>query len=269
VTVVERIAYIQALFQQVNVTETINTPLEETFTDVDLEYISVIYEAEAAKHAKNDLKNGQFDVPNWLRFKEKFALQHGSQIHVGLGWAMAECSVLSCSVLSGLSSEFQWRVWDGFGYYSGLFNRRETVRLQNYPPDLNPEWSSAFDQGLGRSFWYIAQANSERVASMIHLFSEERQTNIWRGVGLAMSYIGGLKNSLVNEVLQKAETDRSAVRCGALLALEGKEKAGIDSQLFKELRAQLRLPESTSWKVDDDFKNVLSDMESQLALIDA
>lgn len=264
-TAVDRIAYIQTLFQQVNTTELDGTNLEKFCSDSEPEFVSVIYEAAAAQCAKKDFENDVLDVPSWLLFKEKYAAKHGSQIHVGLGWAMAECSVLSCSILSSLPSELQWRVWDGFGYYSGLFKRREAVRQQDFPQGFDAEWMPSFDQGLGRSFWYISQADPSRVESMIHLFPEERHRNLWRGVGLAMTYIGGLENALVKETLQRAGKYQSSVLCGALLALEGKEKAGVEPLLFDELRSQLGITKKTAWLDDPNFRAVLTDMESRLA----
>ncbi|OFZ56688.1 MAG: hypothetical protein A3D92_00280 [Bacteroidetes bacterium RIFCSPHIGHO2_02_FULL_44_7] len=267
-TAIDRIAYIQALFQRANTTELTDPALEALFFDVQPEFASVVYEAVAAHHAKNDFEKGLLYVPNWLHFKEKYHAKHGSQIHVGLGWAIAECSLLTCSIFSSLPSEFQWRVWDGFGYYSGLFKRRETVRQQNYPLNFNSEWSSAFDQGLGRCFWYLSQANAARTASMVHLFQQERHSDLWRGIGLAMSYVGGVDTFVVHELLQKAGVHQSSVRCGALIAMEGKEKAGIVPQHFKDLRAQLQLPENPSWLEDFDYRKVLLDMELKLTLTD-
>lgn len=262
-TSVERIAYIQGLFQQVQASELDDAQLDAFCADIEQEFVSVVFEATAAKYAKKDLESGLLHVPHWMPFKEQNAVNHGSQIHVGLGWAMAECSLLTCSVLSTFPSEFLWRVWDGFGYYSGLFKRREAVRQQVFPSGFDPEWTAAFDQGLGRSFWYIAQGDPSRVELMIHLFPEDRRRDLWRGAGLAMTYIGGVEKNLLTETLQRAGSYQSSVRCGALLALEGKEKAGVDQHVFNELNEWLSIPKTYSWLDDPDFQKVLSHMESQ------
>ena len=42
-----------------------------------------------------------------------------------------------------------------------------------------------FDQGLGRSFWFVNGGNPELIAQTIHSFPDSRQADFWSGIGLA------------------------------------------------------------------------------------
>ncbi|MDX2359531.1 MAG: DUF1702 family protein [Crocinitomicaceae bacterium] len=176
------------------------------------------------------------NISEWFSFCEIFGDQHDSQIHVGLGWAICE-SGENLEVLDSLSSEGRWKAIDGYGYYMGLFKRREAIREQTIPEFFSGDDLRAFNQGLGRSLWYLSQANSERLFRMIDLFAENRKPDMWRGVGVALTYVGGVAAQEVLEINQIAKNHSVHLRCGALFALKGRDNADCntpDSSLVGE-----------------------------------
>lgn len=265
VSVAERIGEVQRIFREVQD----SGPSLET-NDLQVKYqgpfLSVAYEARAAQLARKDLQQGSASLPSWTLFANLHQQLHASQLHVGLGWALAETDVQDPSFLNTFPPDLAWRVFDGFGYYSGLFRRRETVRQQQYPPYFHDEGKAGFDQGLGRSFWYLASGDAERVQELVRILPQERHRHLWRGVGLAMSYVGGIDASGIQKVLQNAGNHASAVRCGALLALEGRKKSNTTDAFSETIAQTLQLPENPEWMENPLFSETLLHMDAQLVI---
>lgn len=204
----------------------------------------------------------------WEMFCEIFGAEHGSQIHVGLGWALCEKND-SLNLLTTFYSEGKWKVIDGYGYYAGLFKRRETIRKQVIPPQISSSEIRAFNQGVGRSLWYISQASPERVQRMIDLFDEERRPDMWRGVGVSMTYVGGIDESVVNELMLMSGQYKSQLMCGVLFALFGRYNANRetnDSQLIaKVLGLDYVSYFPTLAQYHEDFGTFIDSLESSLA----
>ncbi len=59
-----------------------------------------------------------------------------------------------------------------------------------------------FDQGLGRSLWFVKGANLEAIEQAIAQFQPSRRADLWSGIGLACAYAGGMENSQL-EALKK------------------------------------------------------------------
>jgi hypothetical protein len=52
-------------------------------------FISIAYEASAMERALFDLTANDFALPHWQAFLQH-APEHSTQIHIGLGWAIAK-----------------------------------------------------------------------------------------------------------------------------------------------------------------------------------
>jgi enediyne biosynthesis protein E3 len=81
------------------------------------------------------------------------------------------------------------------GYYEGMFRSRHTVRSKTIPDQISAEDLHSFDQGLGRSLWYIAKGVPEQLRSLIEAFPASRLPDLWRGAGIAVAYVGGTEES--------------------------------------------------------------------------
>lgn len=139
------------------------------------------------------------DFETWKAYAKQTE-KHATQVHIGLGWAIAEKQLNLASTLSEIQAEMQVKALDGYGYWNGLFSRRLTIRSQSIPENITSEFQAGFDQGLGRAIWYITKGEVDKVLNIINHFSEERRANLWRGIGVALTYVGGCSNDLITEL---------------------------------------------------------------------
>jgi len=229
-TALENMQHIQSLFIEAKeraVQKNSTSELVDFLVAQSGEFTSVAFEGASMGLALTN-------YPDWVRFCRVYGNEHGSQIYVGLGWALCEENK-DLKVLNTLSSQGRWKTIDGYGYYMGTFNRRETIRKQKVPPSFFGNDLRAFNQGVGRSLWYLSQANTERLLRMINLFDEDRKPDIWRGVGVALTYVGGISREDVELVIKAAERFIVHLRCGAYFALVGRSFANcptVDSTMI-------------------------------------
>ena len=141
----------------------------------------------------------QNSLGTWNKYA-KAAEKHATQVHIGLGWAIAEGQMNLASTLSEIEPDFQVKVLDGYGYWHGLFRRRLTIRTQTIPKNITSEYQSGFDQGIGRTIWYITKGEVAKVVNIINHFSEDRRANLWQGIGVASTYVGGCSDELIGEL---------------------------------------------------------------------
>src|SRR5262249_5496275 len=127
----------------------------------------------------------------WQTFTEHLARPHIYMMHVGLGWTLARLRRSVTSHLAKLDPLLCWLVVDGYGFHEGYFSWRRYVEQQATPVQLNGYERRVFDQGLGRSVWFVKGADVAAVASAIYAFPSARHDDLWSGVGLACAYAGG------------------------------------------------------------------------------
>lgn len=239
-SVTEKLQLVQSLFQETQQRIKDNS-VESVLKQYDGEFLSIVYEAIAVHLATLDLKLEDNSFSLWNNFLIKHGALHGSQIHVGLGWALSEMNVTDISILPSFTSTWRWRVLDGYGYHSGLFKRREAIRSQQVPPFIIQEDIHAFNQGIGRSLWYTSKGDIERLLRSLNLFDLNRQKGLWRGVGLATSYVGGVDKSTLNNFLNASGVFAPQLKCGIIMAIAARKKSGILSTDTNFLSTSLSL----------------------------
>lgn len=153
---------------------------------------------------------------------------HSYMMHVGAGWIIGRLPWLRVAPLR-FAAKFdpllRWLVIDGFGFHEGYFhwnqvyNQRERARPDGY-------MHRAFDQGLGRSVWFVEACNAERVAATVHTFHPSRQSDLWSGVGLASAYAGGATSDDVRELVQYSGLNVTALSQGMAFAAKARQRAG-------------------------------------------
>lgn len=139
------------------------------------------------------------DFENWKAYA-KASEKHATQVHIGLGWAIAEKQQDLTSTLFLVEAEMRVKVLDGFGYWNGLFQRRATIRTQQIPENIIPEFQAGFDQGVGRAIWYITKGEVDKVSNIINHFSKDRRAKLWQGIGVALTYVGGCSDELIAQL---------------------------------------------------------------------
>lgn len=196
--------------------EGLSATLSEHLAKADDCFRSVAFEGAAMGLALRD-------VTVWKEFLANQGSNHAVQVHIGLGWALAEQQ-------KPIPENPSWpdpdSVLDGYGYYHGLFRRRLSIRTQSIPEGLTDAQLPAFDRGLGRSLWYISKGDLEVMNRMTDAFAQKRQPDLWRGIGIAVAFVGGCNDLLLGQVASASSTYRPQLLEGAQRALRSRTQAG-------------------------------------------
>jgi len=189
----ERMDYIQQLFLTVGVQLENKTSLDEVIAFLETEppeYRSVAYESASFEIALENLKLNQH-LDRWIEFRNLCAKQHTFHIDIGLGWAFAKTGIPPDPYIVAMQSMVKWMVFDGLGYYYGLFKGRSTLKNKQVPVGIEDDSLHGFDQGLGRRLWYMAKGNVDELNKLVENFPVSRHPDLFRGIGIACGYVGG------------------------------------------------------------------------------
>lgn len=151
---------------------------------------------------------------------------HPYIIHVGAGWVLGRVPIAPSSLLARLDPVLGWLALDGYGFHEGFFHARTAIARQQVPRKVSGYARRGFDQGLGRSLWFVEGAGVERIAATIAAFPPERRRDLWSGVGLACCYAGGVPRVRVEELRRAAGSCLPDLAQGAAFAAEARERAG-------------------------------------------
>ncbi len=150
---------------------------------------------------------------------------HIYMVHVGAGWALARLSPRPLRALARLDPLLGWLAIDGYGFHAGYFAWRRFVRAQALPRRLDGYALRVFDQGLGRSLWFVEGADVERIASTMMAFPPARRSDLWSGVGLACTYAGGVERHEIVALQEAARPYAAELAQGAAFAAEARRRA--------------------------------------------
>jgi hypothetical protein len=152
---------------------------------------------------------------------------HIYMVHIGVGEALALLRRNPEPFIARLEDRvICWLVMEGYGFHKGFFSPRRYIGEQVVPTYLSPYGRRIFDQGLGRSIWFLAGANVEDITATIAAFPVDRQADLWVGIGVACTYVGGVDRSTV-EALQKASGPyEPQMAMGAAFVAKGRQLAG-------------------------------------------
>jgi hypothetical protein len=155
--------------------------------------------------------------------------KHVYMVHVGVGWAAARVPWLRASFpryLRRFDPLYRWLAADGYGFHEGYFHWRACFEQLAVPPRLSGYTARAFDQGLGRSLWFVGGANVASIAERIDHFPRQRQCDLYSGVGLACTYAGGASQQDIERLAVLCGEHRAAVAQGAAFAAKARLRAG-------------------------------------------
>ena len=83
-----------------------------------------------------------------------------------------------------------------------------------------------FDQGLGRSLWFVDCAEPLRISDTIASFSRDRHADLWSGVGLAAAYTGTANRNQLETLRDESRDFRLHLAQGAAFAAKARQRAG-------------------------------------------
>ncbi|MEJ7806310.1 MAG: DUF1702 family protein [Telluria sp.] len=150
---------------------------------------------------------------------------HEYMAWVGLGWALARLPVAPERFLARYRNLNCWLALDGYGFHEGYFHWPKRIVAQRRPR-LSADGLHVFDQGLGRSLWFVKGADPHLVASCIDTFSPDRQADLWAGVGLAAAYAGGTRPDVYNTLLLVGAAHACSLAQGVVFATQARQRAG-------------------------------------------
>jgi len=243
-----RMEYIQNVFLSTQDYMRGVSGLEEVVTFLDtepLEYRSVAYESASMEVGLRDLSRGN-GMQTWHEFYRRSKKLHAFHVEIGLGWAFGKTATSPDLWLSSIDPLMRWMVFDGVGYYFGLYRGRRTVKNQEVPAFVADEDTPGFDQGLGRRLWYIAKGDVEEVTRLISSFPRIRQPALWRGTGIACGYVGGTNEAALGQLVDAAAGFRSSLETGIALAAMSRQASGsITEDIEMACKVVFKMPLET------------------------
>ena len=160
------------------------------------------------------------------RFLRGAGNAHAYMVHVGIGWVWARLPVNIRRARAQLDPVLGWLAFDGWGFHEGFFHWSKYIGGKLRPKRLTGYELRAFDQGLGRSFWFVNGGNVELIAPSISNFAVERQPDLWSGIGLAATYAGILDAPALRALRERAGQHGRHLAQGAAFAAKARQRAG-------------------------------------------
>jgi hypothetical protein len=163
------------------------------------------------------------------RFLSGSGQHHAYMVHVGAGWAYARLPWLRMrigAIAGQLDPILGWLSVDGFGFHEGFFQWTRVGVRQQRPRGVRGYARRAFDQGLGRSLWFVCCADGVRVSNTIAEFNQSRRSDLWSGVGLASAYAGGFEERDLSTLCDAAGAFGPDLAQGAAFAAKARLRAG-------------------------------------------
>ena len=197
--------------------------LKRELNKTDIEFRSVGYEGASMAIALEDLSKGD-TLNNWNLFLQNNS-EHSTQLYIGLGWALAQQRKYSLAELKSFSPLMLVKVMDGSGYYDAVFRQRQTNKNQIVPDDIIQNGLFGYYQGIGRSLWYGSKGEVARIPEMISVFPAEYHSDLWRGVGIACSYVGGCDEIDLKTLFSLSLNNYKQLAIGAALVARSRIQA--------------------------------------------
>lgn len=162
----------------------------------------------------------------WRTFTASFGAPHIYMMHVGLGWAVARLRRRVTPYLAQLDPLIGWLMVDGYGFHEGYFNWRRYVDQHAIPTNLSSYERRVFDQGIGRSIWFVRGADIAAVVTAINSFPSTRHDDLWSGVGLAVAYAGGCSLEAIESLRTATGEHLPSFAQGVAFAAKTRQRAG-------------------------------------------
>ncbi len=122
---------------------------------------------------------------------------------------------------------FGWVVLDGYGFHEGFFAHRRHVQERATPRNRRGYGLRVFDQGLGPQH-LVRQRRGRRQdrARPSTRSAEQRQGDLWAGIGLACGYTGGVDRPTVEALRESAGPHQARLAEGVAVAAKNRHQVG-------------------------------------------
>jgi hypothetical protein len=210
-----------------------NVALQESHPDrlgsrldeVELQWRGFAYEGAAMALALLDVLT-PWKTNRWQAFLNGSGAPHIYMIHIGVGWALARLRRPLEKYLPRWDRLLKWLVADGYGFHEGYFHPQRYFARQETHRRLSGYAHRVFDQGLGRSLWFVECADASRITSAVNRFATSRHRDLWSGVGLACTYAGCVSRDAIEFLAVNSGPCRADLAQGAAFAAKARQLAG-------------------------------------------
>jgi len=273
-----QIEKVKNVFQQALSISSVNDDLviDEHLKNVETEFRSVAYEGIAMGLASNDFVEGT--LHRWRSFMRNSETAYLPHLHVGLGWAIAKRKLSSLFFLDTVNPMMLYRVIDGCGCYDGMFKQVQAIHNKVRPVYVEEKYFDAYDEGVGRSLWTVSKGNVEEISGIISGFPVSRHQDLWRGVGIACSFVGGCNEVTLHSLLTRSGDHRLQLALGATIVASARIQANTFTQysertwsIFCNLSTDevMKIAKEPTYAIIpyDAYKQWLNTMESRLMAV--
>jgi hypothetical protein len=199
--------------------------LSQRLVEVDLELRGFAFEGAAmALDILDELR--PWRPGRMQEFLSGLARPHIYMAHVGAGWSLARLRFSLNRRLRRFDPLLRWLVLDGFGFHEGYFHWRRYADGVSIPAELHGYRLRAFDQGLGRSLWFVGGADIGHIHPLLHRFNLTRRNDLWSGIGLACAYAGGVDAASLEKLRAASGSGWPHLAQGVVFAAAARERAG-------------------------------------------
>ena len=187
----------------------------------------------------------------WKQRVKEFLNGHGGDhiymVHIGVGEALARLRRHPEPFLAKFDPVLRWLILDGYGFHEGFFRRRRYIDKQTLPSHLSAYARRIFDQGLGRSIWFLKGAHVGNVVTAIGQFDQARHADLWSGIGVACAYAGGAERTAIEHLREQAGMYSPQLALGAAVVAKGRQLAknpALHSDIACEVLCELSSAEA-------------------------
>lgn len=258
----ERMGQIQSIFMEAKEKGMSFSDFNELSVELhktNSEFISVAFEGASMGIAIKSIETSK-SLQSWSKFHDTYCQNHSTQVMLGLGWALSELNLNPSKYIENFNRMDRFSVYDGYGYHEGRFKKRLSIRTQQTPEGFNTLALRSYDQGLGRSFWNYSKGNFDKIVKLVSIFPEKRHVDLWRGVGVSITYIHGIDLSELNKLVQNDAVNINGVKAGVALVIKSRGKANTFTKETEEI-AQMILEQSCA-----EVAEKISNVENEFAL---
>jgi enediyne biosynthesis protein E3 len=150
---------------------------------------------------------------------------YSSLPYIGAGFAIAVLKRDLNRSLSIMDPMQRWWAIDGYGFYNGVFHRKQSIEKQKVSRQITGYAQRAFDRGLGRSIWFLFSGDIDGIVQRLAAFPESRRADLWAGIGVASTYAGGVDRATLEKVKAAAGIYASYLPLGSSLAANARYQA--------------------------------------------
>ncbi len=168
-----------------------------------------------------------FSAARLPAFLDSVQTDHPYLPTVGAGWAMARLPWRRAAILSSLDTLLSPLAFDGWGFHDCYFGRTEVGvgPGHNVARVVGAAGARSWDQGAGRALWFVSGGSVADAVGLIKRASPDRHPDLYAGLGLALTYAGGIDPAAAREFRSATGRHGRHLAQGAAFALEAHFRA--------------------------------------------